>query len=112
MQYGVSIFWGMERAQCQAILTKVASFSQLEPLPEEKVERDDFSVRYAHVATSAIANDNITIPWSYSDSWEVKLAISHALAQSTKLCLYEAAMQQLVIATKDMPNLLSRTGKV
>lgn len=40
------------------------------------------------------------------------MAISHALAQSTKLLLYEQRLGDLVNRTKDMPAYLAKTGKV
>jgi uncharacterized Rmd1/YagE family protein len=76
------------------------------------VERDDFCVIYAPIQRSKIANDQIMIPIGFRDEWSIKLAISHALAQSSKLCLYEARMGDLVNDTKDMPDHLARTGKV
>lgn len=112
VQYGVSIFWGMEEQRCEEILYRVAVFSQISPLEEDEVEQDTFSVCYAPVQRSKIANDQITIPQTFSSDWSIKLAISHALAQSTKLCLYEARMGDLVNETKDMPDHLARTGKV
>ena len=42
----------------------------------------------------------------------IKLSISHALAQSTKLMLYEELILELVSATKEIPLQLSATGKV
>lgn len=82
------------------------------PLEAHEVERDTFSVVYAPVARSKIANDQIAIPLGFRDEWSIKLAISHALAQSTKLLLYEARMGELVNETKEMPDHLARTGKV
>lgn len=42
----------------------------------------------------------------------IKLSISHALAQSTKLMLYEELILELVTSTKEIPQQLSATGKV
>jgi uncharacterized Rmd1/YagE family protein len=77
-----------------------------------RIERDNFSVCYAPVSNSKIANDNITIPLSFCNDSGIKVSISHALAQSAKLNLYEARMGELVNLTKDMPDHLARTGKV
>jgi uncharacterized Rmd1/YagE family protein len=112
MQYGVSIFWGMSEARCEHVLNNMARISQMCPLEPQEIERDNFTVCYAPVQQSKIANDQIVIPLMFSNDWSIKLAISHALAQSTKLCLYEARMGELVNETKDMPDHLAKTGKV
>jgi uncharacterized Rmd1/YagE family protein len=43
---------------------------------------------------------------------QVKLAISYALAQSTKLSLHERRVTQMVLETKHLPESLAATGKV
>ena len=43
---------------------------------------------------------------------QVKLAISYALAQSTKLSLHERRVTEMVLETKHLPESLARTGKV
>lgn len=43
---------------------------------------------------------------------QVKLALSHALAQSTKLGVYEARIQDIVNDTKHLPESLAETGRV
>ena len=42
----------------------------------------------------------------------IKMSILHALAQSTKLSVYEGRAMALVEDTKDLPELLATTGKV
>lgn len=42
----------------------------------------------------------------------IKLSISHALAQSTKLSVYEQRVMEIVESTKDLPEILATTGKV
>jgi uncharacterized Rmd1/YagE family protein len=43
---------------------------------------------------------------------QVKLAICHALAQSTKLCVYEERVVELVLETKHLPQALALNGTV
>jgi uncharacterized Rmd1/YagE family protein len=53
--------------------------------------------------------------WELSSCWllvQVKLAISYALAQSTKLSLHERRVTQMVVETKHLPESLAATGKV
>lgn len=42
----------------------------------------------------------------------IKLSISHALAQSAKLSVYEERVIQIVESTKDLPEALAATGEV
>ena len=55
---------------------------------------------------------------SYHDLFEIqltprtKLALSHALAQSVKISLFEELISSTIEQTKDIPKLLSETGKI
>lgn len=40
----------------------------------------------------------------------IKLSISYALSQSTKLCVYEERVLEIVQSTKDLPESLAETG--
>ena len=40
----------------------------------------------------------------------IKLSISYALSQSTKLCVYEERVLDIVQSTKDLPESLAETG--
>lgn len=55
-------------------------------------------------------NDTIVLE-SHHDHAE-KLAISHALAQSTKLCVFEEDVSTMVQEVRDIPRTLARTGSV
>lgn len=46
---------------------------QITPLGPSEVERDTFSVVYAPVEKSLIANDTITIPQIFSTDWRIKV---------------------------------------
>ena len=83
-----------------------------EPLATENWEVDEFAFLYTAAARPSIANDTITLPLRHAADHVIKLSISHALAQSTKLMLYEELILELVSATKEIPQQLSATGKV
>lgn len=40
----------------------------------------------------------------------IKLSISYALSQSTKLCVFEERVLEIVASTKDLPESLASTG--
>lgn len=109
---GVIIFWGVAELEISRVLKKVHSTKYMvDPLTDDEMEQDTFSVVIG-AGNGSIANDTITLPQVYYSEWRIKMAISHALAQSSKLCLYEERMSELVTSTKDMPTHLAKTGKV
>lgn len=59
-----------------------------------------------------MSNDSITINRRQAADHQVKLAICHALAQSTKLCVYEERVVGLVSNTKHLPQHMARHGTV
>lgn len=57
-----------------------------------------------------LQNDSITIHHRFSGDYRVKLSISHALSQSTKLCVFEERVLEIVQTTKDLPEALAISG--
>ena len=55
-------------------------------------------------------NDSITIHHRFAGDYRVKLSISHALSQSTKLCVFEERVLEIVQTTKDLPEALATSG--
>jgi Uncharacterised ACR, YagE family COG1723 len=58
-----------------------------------------------------IQNDTITISTRLAGDHLIKLSISHALSQSTKLCVFEEQVLEIVAHTKDLPAILATTGR-
>ena len=78
MQYGTLIFWGCGEEHRKKVLRIITNQEcQITPLAPSEVERDTFSVVYAPVEKSVIANDTITIPQMYSTDWRVKVTFPH-----------------------------------
>lgn len=61
------------------------------------------------LATTA-QNDTITLHSKSARDPQVKLAISYALSQSTKLSLYEKRVMEMVEETRHLPEALVRTS--
>eukprot|EP00882_Tetradesmus_deserticola_P022450 GHRQ01024360.1.p1 GENE.GHRQ01024360.1~~GHRQ01024360.1.p1 ORF type:complete len:372 (+),score=128.94 GHRQ01024360.1:144-1118(+) len=96
--------WGFRTAkEEQELLQQVAKKAQQRPLPPREVEVDRFEYNYSSVAPPSMQNDTITISRHHSHDHQTKLAICHALAQSTKLCVYEERVVELVLDTKHLP---------
>uniref|UniRef100_A0A383V7N6 DUF155 domain-containing protein n=1 Tax=Tetradesmus obliquus TaxID=3088 RepID=A0A383V7N6_TETOB len=112
-EYGVVCCWGFPTAkQEQELLQSVAKKAQQQPLPPREVEVDRFEYNYSSAAPPSMQNDTITISRHHSHDHQTKLAICHALAQSTKLCVYEERVVELVLETKHLPQALATHGEV
>ncbi|KAL0935081.1 Sad1-interacting factor 3 [Colletotrichum truncatum] len=116
--YGVVVFWNFTEHQEKDILADL-TFAQNEnglslitrPLDEEDFETEEFHFEYsADVKRPRIFNDMITL-LPRSDHM-VKLTISHAIAQSTKLCLFEERMSETMLDAQHVPKRLALTGEL
>lgn len=102
--YGTVVAWGLTVEEENALLNKLKDFEK-EPL--SKVEIDEFT--FAFGDNMQIEEDEITLQNSNVLS---KLAISHGIAQSVKLTVFEAMIQKTIDHTKRLPNELARKGKI
>lgn len=57
-----------------------------------------------------LISEYITIS-GFPGDHSIKLSISYALSQSTKLCVFEERVLEIVASTKDLPESLASTGK-
>ncbi|KAG8686112.1 hypothetical protein FRC08_012741, partial [Ceratobasidium sp. 394] len=74
----------------------------------DDVEKEDLNYYYANY--SRIYNDVITL--RRGSSYMTKLSLSHALAQSVKISLFEELIASTIERTKDIPEALSEAGKI
>ncbi|KAL1844329.1 hypothetical protein VTJ49DRAFT_8 [Mycothermus thermophilus] len=116
--YGVVVFWNFTERQEKDILADL-TFSENEtgislafrPLNEDEFETEEFHFEYsADAKRPRIFNDMITL-LPRSDHM-VKLTISHAIAQSTKLCFFEERMSQTMLDAQHIPKRLALTGEL
>nr|CAG8501357.1 4509_t:CDS:2 [Entrophospora candida] len=108
-EYGVVVIWGMKENEEKILLNELVSFEE-EKLSPEDVETEEFHFHYAASYQPRIYNDVITLknPGNYM----VKLTISHAIAQSVKMTLFEELIESTIEDTKHIPQTMSKTGKV
>jgi uncharacterized Rmd1/YagE family protein len=113
-EYGVAVFWGLTREMEDDLVALLASPTVASgPLPPAEVEVDEFEYVYAAPGgRPSIANDTLTLPHRHAADQAIKFAISHALAQSTKLSLYEERSIAIVERTRHVPATLASTGEV
>lgn len=108
-EYGVVVIWGMTLQQETRFLKEIAKF-ELEKLAPDDVEVEYFNFYYTREYQARIYNDFIAL--RDKNNYRVKLAISHALAQSTKTSLFEDLMDSTIDACKDIPTEIALTGKI
>lgn len=83
-EYGVVVLWGMSVAQEQRFLKEIAKF-ETEKLAKDNVQVENFNFYYTKEYQARIYNDFISL--REKKNYMTKLAISHALAQSTKVAM-------------------------
>ena len=122
--YGVVVFWNFTERQEKDVLADLTFSSTLDPktnmsaplalatnpLAEEDFETEDFHFEYnSEISRPRVYNDMITLR---SGDHMIKLAISHAIAQSTKLSFFEENMAAQMEEAKDVPRRLAYTGQL
>ncbi|KAH8831091.1 hypothetical protein DL96DRAFT_1523971 [Flagelloscypha sp. PMI_526] len=105
--YGCVVIWGMTEVEEKRFLSSIKRF-QIGKLPSGEVEMEDLNFYYANY--SRIYNDVITL--RRGSSYMTKLSLSHALAQSVKISLFEELIANKIEDTKDIPDIISETGKI
>jgi len=120
--YGVVVFWNFSERQERDILADLTFAENDEswkggslvtrPLKDEaEFETEEFHFEYsADARRPRVFNDMITL-LPRSDHM-VKLTISHAIAQSTKLCFFEERMSETMLDAQHVPKRLALTGEL
>ncbi|CAG7976616.1 unnamed protein product [Penicillium olsonii] len=118
--YGVVVFWNFTERQEKDLLADLAFATSSAtgipiplatmPLDEEDFETEEFHFEYStEISRPRVYNDMITLR---SGDHMIKLAISHGISQSTKLCFFEEVMARQMADAKDVPRRLAVTGKL
>jgi uncharacterized Rmd1/YagE family protein len=90
-EYGVVVIWGMSVQHEQKFLKELAKF-ETEKLGKDDIQQENFNFYYTKEYQARIYNDFISL--REKKNYMTKLAISHALAQSTKVGLSLAECEQ------------------
>jgi uncharacterized Rmd1/YagE family protein len=116
--YGIAVFWNFTLAQEKDLLADMTFHStsnpanalQLSPQNPTDFETEDFHFQYdPKIPRPRVFNDMITLR---SGDHMLKLTISHAIAQSTKLSTFEQQMAQQMAEAQHVPRTLALTGKL
>lgn len=108
-EYGVVIMWGYTVKEERAFLEDLARFES-EKLAMEDVQVEEFNYYITASYQPRIYNDFITL--RDDSNYMLKLSISHALAQSVKISLFEELVDNTIEDTQDIPQQVAHTGKV
>ncbi|KAK3718175.1 sporulation protein rmd1 [Vermiconidia calcicola] len=108
-EYGVAVIWGMTVKEEQRFLKELAKF-ELEKLGKDDIQTEEFNFYYTREYQARIYNDFISL--REKRNYMTKLAISHALAQSTKTSLYEDLLDATISTTQSIPSTIARTGRI
>ena len=115
--YGVVVFWNFTEKQEKDVLADL-TFSESEtgmPLVSGAQQEEDFETEEFHFEYSPetprprVFNDMITLR---SGDHMIKLAMSHAIAQSTKLSFFEQRMANQMVEAQHVPKRLALTGNL
>ncbi len=109
---GMACFWGLACVSDERLLLARLLPAAIDPLAEEETESDELAFQLSGSEQPSVRNDVITIAAGSANTVAIKLAISHALAQSTKLAHYEHRIMENVTRTAHIPHDLARTGQV
>lgn len=110
--YGVIVFWNFTETQEKNLLGDIA-FADirnlvLRPLDEQDIETEEFRFEYdADTERPRIFNDIITLR---SGDHIMKLTLSHAIAQSSKLSRFESRISPILTAVMKLPKRLALYG--
>lgn len=116
LQYGIVVFWNLMETHEKNILADLAFASELpepfiiNPISEQDIETEEFHFEYdSQIHRPRIYNDMITLR---SGDHLIKLTMSYAIAQLTKLCLFESRMVHSLQLISKLPKKLALTGRL
>ncbi|KAG7193649.1 uncharacterized protein KQ657_000334 [Scheffersomyces spartinae] len=113
--YGIVVFWNFSEIHEKNILADLMFASHtppllINPIDEQYIETEEFHFDYdSYIQRPRIFNDMITLR---SADHLIKLTMSHAIAQLTKLCLFESRMVNILQLISKLPKKLALTGRV
>ncbi|KAJ3220217.1 hypothetical protein HK099_004434 [Clydaea vesicula] len=102
--YGVVVMWGLTEQEEKTVLRAIKSFEE-EQLPDAEYETEEFHFLYNTSQQPKIFNDN-------PQNVMIKLTISHAIAQSAKMSVFEELIENTIESTRQIPRVLAVTGKI
>ena len=107
--YGVMVLWNFSEDEEQKFVQMIHRFC-VDPIPLEDIEVDELHFQYdLHSQKPRIYNDIITLKGSNP---LIRLTISHGLAQSVKLSVFEIKMEETIEDTIQLPQQMAKYGQI
>ena len=112
LSYGVVVFWNFTERQERDILADLTLYDGgklvSRPMRDDNFQIEDFHFEYSFKTKSPrVYNDMITL--RSGNHW-IKLAMSHAIAQSVKMSVFEVRMDDTMEGSKWVPGDLALKG--
>ncbi|KAJ3302959.1 hypothetical protein HDV03_004411 [Kappamyces sp. JEL0829] len=107
--YGVIVMWGFTASEEKKILDDLVPFQE-DTVEPESVETEQFYFHYNTYYQPRIYNDIITL--KNPANFMLKITISHAIAQSVKLTLFEGLIEETIESTRHIPRKMAKDGKI
>ena len=112
-EFGVIVFWNFSEIHEKNILADLAFSDEdllINPIDEQDIETEEFHYEYDHqILRPRIYNDMITLR---SADHLIKLTMSYAIAQLTKLELFETRIVKTLHVISKLPKKLALSGKI
>ncbi len=102
--YGVIVCWGLTEKEELLTITQLKKY---EDNTYQSAEIDEFTYNYGDAMR--ISDDDITLQ---NDSTLTKFSISHGIAQSVKLTIFEERIHRVISRTRSLPEQLASKGKI
>jgi uncharacterized Rmd1/YagE family protein len=111
--WGCIVFWGLDKSMERHIIKEIAEpCLEGDALPTDRIERDQLRLMYTSSPKTVMENDTLALHFRFAGDFNVKLAISFALAQSTKLSVAEEELRRMGKRLAYVPDMLADSGEV
>ncbi|EPY49881.1 Sad1 interacting factor 2 [Schizosaccharomyces cryophilus OY26] len=107
--YGVVVLWGYTIEEEHRFLRELGRF-EIEKLKMDDMEVEEFNYYVTNLYQPRIFNDFIAL--RDASNYMIRLSISHAIAQSVKISLFEELVNETIDATKDTPQMIAESGRI
>jgi len=107
---GIIVFWNCDPEEEKEITSILKQFAK-ERYREAKVEREDCSYKIEFSGDAYVDEENDLIVLDNGDTL-TKLAVSYALAYSTKLTFFEESVKNTIQENEDLPQEFIKKGKI
>eukprot|EP00892_Ulva_mutabilis_P004846 jgi/Ulvmu1/2733/UM014_0190.1 len=112
-EFGIVVMWGLSSGEEAEVVWQLAGPHMVQRVPEADIEVDEMHVQISHSSSRpTIEDDIITMRQALYNDVQVRVGISIALAQSTRISVQETQVMAMVESTSSLPGQLRAHGAV